>query len=122
MIYNRKSQLDRRRLLRCNSTVTEQRLWMRLRLKQLQGCKFRRQFGIGFYIADFYCPSAQLVIELDGSSHDSDEAFKNDNERQKDIEALGIKVLRFTDEDVLTNIDGVLEEVLKHLNERIHLP
>ncbi len=95
---------------------------MRLRLKQLQGCKFRRQFGIGFYIADFYCPSAQLVIELDGSSHDSDEAFKNDNERQKDIEALGIKVLRFTDEDVLTNIDGVLEEVLKHLNERIHLP
>jgi very-short-patch-repair endonuclease len=76
-------------------TGTERRLWTRLRGRRLEGWKFRRQHPVGEYIVDFYCPAARLVIEMDGSSHDSDQQERYDRARQRWLESQGYKVLRF---------------------------
>jgi len=112
-IFNRSSQTERRRLLRDQPTVSEQILWKYLRKEQLEGFKFRRQYGVGPYIVDFYCVAASLVIEVDGDSHGTEEARKNDEVRQREIEALGLRVLRFTNEDVRERIDAVLEKIME---------
>ena len=95
----------------------EKRIWARLRAKQLNGCKFRRQYSIGKFIVDFYCPEAKLALEIDGDSHFDDEQRQYDIARQRYIEAKGIHFLRFTNKDITENIDGVLvhiAEFLKH--------
>ncbi|MCI0479125.1 endonuclease domain-containing protein [Candidatus Uhrbacteria bacterium] len=86
-------------------------LWSRLRCKQIEGVKFRRQFGIGRYVVDFYCPAFRIVIEVDGDSHFVGDAPRYDEERQRYIESLGLRVLRFTNDDVRENIEGVLEQI-----------
>lgn len=91
-------------------TEPEQRLWKMLRGETL-GVKFRRQFGIGPYIADFYSPRNKVVIEIDGESHASPEGQTYDHDRDTFMINLGIRVLRFTNHEVLTNIDGVLARV-----------
>ena len=88
----------------------EKQLWQRIRKKQL-GMKFRRQHGIGRYIADFYCSEHKLVIELDGSSHASLEAKNYDAERNIFMHAIGLDVLRFTNQEIFTNIEGILERI-----------
>jgi cyclase len=93
--------------LRYNMTPAEILLWGYLNCKQL-GVKFRRQHPISNYIADFYCHKHQLIIELDGSIHLIPEVLANDIERQKNLESSGIKVLRFTNDQVFTNIQQVL--------------
>ncbi len=85
------------------------------------GVKFRRQHGIGRYVVDFFAPAVKLVIEVDGDSHGTEVAQKYDDERQKEIERLGLKVIRFTNEDVLQNMDGVLESIHREL-QRQSLP
>jgi very-short-patch-repair endonuclease len=85
----------------------EQYLWQRLRNKQL-GVRFRRQQGIGRYIVDFYCPERALVIEVDGDSHYTDDAQAYDAIRDEFMAGLNISVLRFTNTDVMSNIDTVL--------------
>ena len=99
----------RARRLRREQTDAEKKLWGRLRAKGLYQFRFRRQFPIGNFIADFACADARLVIELDGGQH-LDQAAK-DNWRTELIEQLGFRVLRFWDSEVLTGIDEVIERI-----------
>ena len=103
---------ERSQQLRRNSTFPEQRLWSMLRARQLGGMKFRRQHPIEPYVVDFLCASAKLVIELDGESHDGRRRY--DDRRTQHLEDLGFQVLRVTNDDVLTNLDGVMESIANH--------
>ena len=97
---------ERSQQLRTNATYPEQLLWSVLGGKQLGGVRFRRQHPIEPYIVDFYCAAARLAIELDGESHDG--RGKYDEQRTQYIENQRIRVLRVSNDDVLTNLDGVL--------------
>ena len=90
-------------------------LWQQLRGKQMNGFKFRRQFSVDKYILDFYCPQIKLAIEVDGDSHFSDEVIDSDLKRQKYIESLGIKFLRFTNHEIFDSLDGVFNKILENL-------
>ena len=96
------------RELRNKLTPAEQTFWLRLK-EHFPEYKFRRQHPISIYIADFYCHELKLVIEIDGSIHDSTEAKLNDEKRQKDLENLNLIVIRFTNEQVKTEIESVIE-------------
>lgn len=98
--------------------MPEQKLWSKLRNRQIENHKFRRQFSIGNFIADFYCPALKLVIEIDGASHDGEERQSYDRWREKYLASLGIKCLRFTNEEVMKNLDGVLVAISTHITER----
>ncbi|WP_460950124.1 endonuclease domain-containing protein [Spirosoma daeguense] len=100
-----------RQSLRNDATEAEKQLWQSLKGSQLAGRKFRRQHSVGYFILDFYCPSEQLTIELDGHIHDTSEVKIYDSERQKAIETLGIKILRFRNDDVFQRIDYVLKVI-----------
>ncbi len=100
------------RKLRRNQTDAEKLLWECLRGKRLKGLKFRRQHPIGRYIADFYCPEAQLVIELDGGVHNIKEQKDYDQIRQEIIQMRGIRVMRIKNQEIERNIESVLSEVL----------
>jgi len=114
LIY-RKSLKQTARNLRRRMSDAEIRLWSRIRLRQLDDCQFYRQRVIGNYIVDFYCPTARLVIEVDGGQHYHGKALQNDDIRDKYMLSNGLTVLRFADNEVLKNIDGVLESIYKHL-------
>ena len=109
-IFNTENTKENRRKLKKEMTEAELLLWKYIRNDSL-GVRFRRQYGIGYYIADFYSPSIKLVIELDGSGHFTPEGLEYDKIREKFMKSLGIKTLRFNNNDVLTNIEGVLEEI-----------
>lgn len=96
-------------------TNAEILLWSRIRKHQLEGLPFCRQKIIGEYIVDFYCPRAKLVVEVDGGQHFSEEVNKRDQIRDEYMAKNGLTVLRFTDTDVLTNIEGVLENMLQYI-------
>lgn len=115
IVYNILKLKDRRIDLRNKQTPQEILLWSRLRREQL-GFKFRRQHSIGGYIADFYCPVKKLVIEIDGSQHFEKESKEYDDVRSNYFEGLDIKVLRFTNVDINTNIDGVVENIMNELH------
>ncbi len=104
----RKHSIHISREMRHPLTPTENKLWEKLRRRQLAGAKFRRQHPIDRYIVDFYCAAAQLVIEIDGSAHDEP---NYDAERQEVLETLGLRVLRFRNADVLDHIDDVLSAI-----------
>ena len=91
-------------------TFPEHRLWFFLRDK-LSKYKFRRQHGIGIYIVDFYCPKFKLAIEVDGETHGETKQKIYDEKRTKDLKKLGIKILRFTNPEIMTNIENVLEVI-----------
>lgn len=103
----------RARSLRSNMTDVERRLWMALKGKQIAGCRFRRQHPIGAYVADFACIEKMLVIELDGSQHQNQEAY--DEDRSRYLNQQGWQVVRFWNNEVLENLDGVLEAILEKL-------
>ena len=108
--YNKDiKQLSRN--LRSNMTDAEMLLWSKLRGKQLKGFQFYRQKIIGDYIADFYCPKARLVIEVDGGQHFDVEAREKDRERDCYMTKAEITVLRVSNSDVLGNIEAVLEMI-----------
>ncbi len=111
-IFNKKEFIKKRQHLRRNMTKAEIILWSKLKGKQLNGLKFRRQYGINNYIVDFYCPELRLAIEIDGDVHCYDSRITYDKKRQGEIEALGIRVLRYTNIDVIRNLDGVLNDIL----------
>src|SRR5258706_16437760 len=98
--------------LRKESTPAECRLWSRIRNDQL-GVTFRRQHAVGNYIPDFCSPKAKLIIELDGSQHLEQQEY--DQERTKYLEALGYKVVRFWNNNVMNNIDGVILTIIHTL-------
>ena len=104
------------RQLREHMTDAEQYLWAKLRMKQT-GCHFYRQKPVGDYIVDFFCPRAKLVIEVDGSQHLSDEMLEYDRIRDEYMSSLDLRVLRFNNNDVLTNIDGVVERIMENMEE-----
>jgi len=105
--------------LRNSMTDAEQLLWSRLRMKQLDGLMFTRQKPLGEYIADFYCHQAKLIIEVDGSQHSSDDSIEYDRIRDDYLESMGLTVLRFTNSDVMDNIEGVVEVIENRLNNLI---
>ena len=114
--------LNLKRRLRSNMTGPETQLWSRLRARQLQGLKFRRQHGIGPCIVDFYCPEQSLVIEVDGDSHaDADQILK-DQLRDRYFQSLGLHVIRYINDDILKNLDGVLENLAQRLLSRSTSP
>jgi len=97
--------------LRKNMTDAENMLRLKLRRKKLKGHQFYRQKIIGKYIVDFYCPKANLVIELGGGQHYSEAGKAKDRARDNVLIEMGIKVLRFCDRDVFENIGGVMEGI-----------
>ena len=105
------------RKLRREMTDTERKLWFLLRNNQL-GVKFRRQVPFGSYILDFYSVKAKLVVELDGGQHSTDEGIAKDKKRDAYLQENGIKVLRFSDIEVLQNTNGVLQAIYESIKER----
>lgn len=97
------------RKLRKQLTEAEQRLWSRLRYRQLDGARFRRQAPIGPYIADFFCPAAKLIVELDGGQHA--ERQDRDDARTQWLAERGYKVVRFWNNEIFENIEGVLLKI-----------
>ena len=113
-IFNKSVSKETRSRLRRNQTFYEKILWSKLRDRQLANLKFRRQYSIGKYIVDFYCPEKKLAIEIDGDSHYNEQAEQYDAEREKFINAYGIRICRFTNNQIRENIEAVLGEILKN--------
>ncbi len=101
--------------LRSNQTNCENIIWEHLRAKRLNGIKFRRQVPVGKYIADFVNLGKKLIIELDGSQHIENENY--DKMRSEYLKEHGYTILRFFDNDVINNLDGVLNEIYNKYNE-----
>jgi very-short-patch-repair endonuclease len=99
---------QRRRELRRNQSDAERALWAKLRSRQLLGMKFFRQYSIGPYILDFYCPTVKLAVELDGGQHNQSDNKEHDASRSDFLKAQGIDVMRFWDNEVLFDIQSVL--------------
>ncbi|MFN3193342.1 MAG: endonuclease domain-containing protein [Aureliella sp.] len=112
-------RIDRAKELRAKQTKAESLLWELLRGKQVCGMKFRRQHPIGPYFADFACVSQQLVVELDGGYHD--QKCNEDLTRQRHLENLGWKVVRFTNDDVLDDAEAVPRAIAAHLGLEFEL-
>ena len=113
---------QRSKQLRNNMTDAEKHLWTKLRMGQLKGCHFYRQKPIGEYIVDFFCPRAKLVVEVDGGQHFSDETIEYDKIRDEYMRSLGLKVLRFTNTEVMKNIDGVVESINENMSASREIP
>jgi very-short-patch-repair endonuclease len=107
--------------LRKDETEAEKRLWTKLNRNQIKSLQFRRQHPINIFIADFYCPKLKLVIEVDGSIHEISEYGEHDIGRSDILNDFGITVVRFTNDQVLNNLDGTINQieciVKKMLNE-----
>ena len=116
-IFNTTEQKEKRRTLRKTMPIVETLLWIHLKGKQMKGYKFRRQYSVGRYVVDFYCPEAKLAIEIDGDSHywDGAKSREHDAVRQTHIESFGIRFLRFTNSDISSNSKGVLEVIARYL-------
>jgi very-short-patch-repair endonuclease len=110
---------SRARQLRRNPTDVERLLWRRLRFCQVDGYKFRRQQPLGNYIVDFMCLQRRLIIEVDGGQHAHE--VNNDAERDAWLQAQGFIILRFWNNDVLKNIEGVMEMIVKSLQSTPYL-
>ena len=106
---------ERRRELRHNQTDAEKALWARVRNKQFFGLKFFRQYSVGPYILDFYCPEKKLAVELDGGQHNLPDGREYDAERTAFLNGHGIVVVRFWNNEVLQEIEGVLERLTQRL-------
>lgn len=109
-----KRKISFARKLRNNLTDTEKVLWYYIKSRQVQNLKFRRQAPIGPYIVDFVCYSIKLIIELDGSQHRDKENMVRDQKRDDWLRKQGFKILRFWDNEILENINGVMEEILTY--------
>ena len=112
LVFNKKSETLKRKTLRANLPKPEIILWKRIKNKQLGGYKFRRQYSVGRYVVDFYCPIAKLAIELDGDSHYVADAPEYDKIRENFIKEYGIRFLRFKNSDIQNNLIQVLENIL----------
>ena len=108
---NRPEELTERRSLRTSGTKEEAMMWKVLKNRQVSGVRFRRQFSVGAYILDFYCPELKLCIELDGAGHYNSEGLRHDYVRDKYLSELGIRVLRFENRAVLKMQPVMLAEI-----------
>lgn len=117
-MFNYNSKLKpKARSLRGNMTDAEKMLWSRVRRKQILGVQFYRQKPLGNYVVDFYAPQANLVIELDGGQHFEPEQQHYDEERTVYLQKQGLSVLRFTNLDVLKNIEGMMEIIFRQVQK-----
>lgn len=112
--------LETARLLRKRMSYSESILWDKLKGKQMLGLRFRPQHPIEFFIADFYCHAARLVIEIDGEIHS--EQVEYDDGREAEMEKYGIKIVRFTNDEVNNDIENVLKKIETIIKERIQSP
>ncbi len=103
---------ERARKLRKNATAAERKFWHRLRALKVLGQKFRRQVPIDLFIVDFACLPHRLIIEVDGATHSTDGEIASDLRRQRYLESQGFMVLRFSNNDVVSNVDGVMDVVV----------
>jgi very-short-patch-repair endonuclease len=108
-------------ILRKNMTLPELILWKKLKDRKIFGTKFRRQHPVDIFIVDFYCHEYQLAIEIDGEIHNNHGVYEYDLGSTADLEKFGIKVIRFTNHQVINNIDLVTTKILKTLTELIPL-
>jgi very-short-patch-repair endonuclease len=110
-LYNKSSEKLKRQTLRNNMPPAERAIWERLRGRQVENCKFRRQYSIAEFVVDFYVPELKLAIEIDGDSHLGEQAQTYDAERQAFLESKGTCFLRFTNRQVYEELDGVVEAI-----------
>jgi very-short-patch-repair endonuclease len=103
------------RLLRRKQTDAEKKLWQKLRSRQFEDSKFRRQQPMATYIVDFVSYEKQLVIELDGGQHNEKKVMEKDAEKTRWLERKGYRVLRFWDNEIMGNIEGVMEKISEFL-------
>ena len=111
--------IDLSKKLRKNMTPSEKVIWHELRNNHLRGYKFRRQHAISLYIVDFFCLEIELVVEIDGGIHECEKIKEKDVNRKAELERLGLKVIRFGNEEVMNDIEGVIiktEQTLKSLS------
>lgn len=121
-IYNRIDQKEKRRKLRNSMSNAEKILWERLRRRQINNKRFLRQYSVGKYVIDFYCPEIKLAIEADGDTHNSDEEIEYDKYRQIEVENLGIKFLRFKNDEIFENIVNVIKKIEITIEEMLKQP
>lgn len=105
----KKRDTNRAKSLRNQASPAERRLWKHLSNRQIAGYKFSRQMPVGPYFADFLCRELKLIIEIDGYSHDTQQGY--DLARTKDMEDHGYRVARFSNQDVMTNVEGIVREI-----------
>ena len=109
---NRPELIEVRRQLRKAGEAPEAVLWSRIKCRQIKGYKFRRQFSVGPFILDFYCPEAKLCIELDGAGHYTMDGALYDQQRSDYLlKEYGIRTLRYENRDLYYNLEGVVEEI-----------
>jgi very-short-patch-repair endonuclease len=113
------NSFQKARWLRNHSTKHEQILWECLRKNRILGVRIKRQHPIGTYIADFYCHAAKLVIEIDGVGHNPVDQKLYDEERTFNFGIDGLKVIRFSNQEVEHNLNNVISEITKHIEERL---
>ncbi|MFC1576937.1 endonuclease domain-containing protein [Candidatus Omnitrophota bacterium] len=114
----KRNNIEKCKRLRKDQTDAEHKLWSVLRNRQLSGVKFRRQFPIGNYIVDFYSPEYKLGIEADGGQHYEDKGKRHDELRTRELNRYEVKIVRFSDLDILKNIEGVYERIHEIIENR----
>ena len=114
--YNKKTEQEKRRLLRNNMTYCEKIVWLHLRKRQL-GYRFLRQYSVDHFVIDFYCPELKLAVEPDGNVHEIPEQKDYDRARQKYLEKFGIKFIRITNEEFLGNPNKAFSRIEKLIKE-----
>ncbi|BBD61063.1 hypothetical protein NIES2109_38650 [Nostoc sp. HK-01] len=110
-LYNKASEKHKRQTLRNNMPLAEKIVWAKLRSQQIESCKFRRQYGIERFVVDFYSSELRLAIEIDGDSHYQAGVPEYDRDRQVFLESKGTRILRFTNQEVYQDIDGVVDKI-----------
>ena len=117
--YNKKSEKEKRRILRKEMTFCEKILWIHLRRKQL-GCRFLRQYSVDHFVIDFYSPEIKLAIELDGNVHNEPDQKEYDIKRQEYLESFGITFIRITNDELLGNANMAfnrIDEAIKKIKQ-----
>ena len=117
--HNLKEQKSIRRTLRTHGTPAEAMMWKLLKGKQMDGAKFRRQFSIGPYILDFYCPECRICVELDGDGHYSADGYEHDQERNSYLyEEHGITTLRYENQDVFNSAENICKQICEVIRKK----
>ena len=110
-VFNQTSEKEKRRELRSHLPKAETILWGKIRDRKILGYKFRRQYSVGAFVIDFYCPVLRLAIEIDGDSHFQEGSAEYDRERERTIESFGIRFLRFRNVEIFENLQVVLDAI-----------
>ena len=109
--FNNKELKETRKALRLNGTSAEAVMWTQIKGRKINGRKWRRQFSVGPFIVDFYCPELKLAIELDGAPHYATGGYEADELRTNYLREHGIRIIRFENKDIWTSLEGVIETI-----------